>query len=414
MELFGTLEGNLSRRDLSVCRFARLSSEFVCLIKLSSRNLVTIILLCVLAVAGTAQQSTTTPASKRPKPESNTPKATQTGKATSATQPNGQFGGIISGTVTDKSGALAVGAKITLTRDNPASTQELASGENGEYSFSNQAPGPFTLTVSSPGFETQTLSGELKPGEAYVAPAIALPFRTAVIEVQVTLSPVEVAQEELKEQEHQRVFGFIPNFYVTYNHEAAPLSSKQKFQLAFKSTADPVTALGVGFLAGLQQDSDDYGGYGQGAQGYAKRFGAGYANVAIGTFMTGAILPSLFKQDPRYYYKGTGTKKSRVAYALESSVMCYGDNKKWQVNYSQIIGVFATGGISMAYIPASDRSVGTYVQNTMTRIALGGVASLFQEFVLPRFTSHGKMAAREQQDTSNITNQQTPADGNSH
>ena len=197
-------------------------------------------------------------------------------------------------------------------------------------------------------------------------------------------------QEQIKYQEQQRVLGFIPNFYASYVPDAAPLNPKQKFQLAWKSVTDPMTIVGAGALAGIYQAADEYGGYGQGAEGYFKRFGATYGGVFIGTFIDSAILTSVLKQDPRYFYRGTGTKKSRLMYALGNAVMCKGDNKKYQVNYSTIVGSFITSGITFAYTPASDRSTSLYFQNALIRIAEGSVAGLFQEFVVKKLTPHLK------------------------
>jgi hypothetical protein len=218
-------------------------------------------------------------------------------------------------------------------------------------------------------------------------PEITLAVATVVTEVRVALTQIEVAQDQIKEQEKQRVFGFIPNFYVSYVPDAAPLAPKQKFELAWRSTIDPFTVVGVAALAGVQQATNDFEGYGQGAQGYAKRFGAAYANVVSGTFIGSAILPSLLKQDPRYFYKGTGGIRSRALYALASPVICKGDNKRWQPNYSGILGSFATGGISYFYYPASDRNVNQLVlQNSLIRIGESALANVLQEFVVRKLT----------------------------
>jgi hypothetical protein len=317
-----------------------------------------------------------------------TPGAQATGASAAQQQPNQQLAGNISGTVIVQTGALAVGAQVQLTRDGQSQKQETVTGDNGQFSFTNVPPGPFKITVTSPGFDTNDTSGNLSPGQSYIVPEMMLSVATAVTEVRVELSQVEVAQEEVKEQEKQRVLGFIPNFYVTYVPDPAPLTPQLKFQLAFRSVIDPFTFVAVGFLAGLQQAADEYGGYGQGAEGYAKRYGADYANVFIGTFIGSAILPSILHQDPRYFYKGTGSTKSRVLYALGNAVLAKGDNKKWQPNYSQIIGAFATGGISQLYYPASDRGAGLLVENAMLRLAGSAVAGIFQEFVLRRLTPH--------------------------
>jgi hypothetical protein len=294
----------------------------------------------------------------------------------------------ISGTIVDQTGAVNEGAHVWLTREDGSPKLEAVSGDNGQFSFSNLPPGPFQLTINSAGFATHSISGTLNPGEAYLAPPIMLTLATAVTNVHVGLPQAEVAEMQIKEQEKQRVIGFIPNFYVSYVPDAAPLAPKQKFELAWKTMIDPITFLSVGALAGIEQASDDFGGYGQGAEGYAKRYGAGYADALSGTFIGSAILPSLLKQDPRYFYKGTGSIRSRTLYALATAVICKGDNKRWQPNYSAILGSFASGGISYLYYPAADRGAELLVQNTLLSIAQDGIAAVFQEFVVRKFTPH--------------------------
>jgi hypothetical protein len=297
--------------------------------------------------------------------------------------------GYIRGTVLDKSGAVALGAQVRLTREVQSPTQEVLSGSNGQFSFADLAPGPFQLTITADGFEAQMVSGALRPGETYIVPEIRLAIATVVTEVRVAagLTPIEVAQDQIREQQKQLVLGFIPNFYVSYVPDAAPLVPKQKFELAWKSTIAPFTFVGVAALAGVQQATNAFDGYGQGAQGYAKRFSAAYANVVAGTFIGSAILPSLLKQDPRYFYKGTGSTRSRFLYALASPLVCKGDNKRWQANYSAILGSFATGGISYLYYPKSDRDATQLVfQNTAIRVAESAFSNVLQEFIVRKFT----------------------------
>jgi hypothetical protein len=302
-------------------------------------------------------------------------------------QADQQLSGYISGTVVDRAGAVAVGAQVRLTREDQSPAQEVVSCENGQFSFADLPPGPFELTITAAGFETQKFSGALHPGDSYIVPEIRLAVAPVMTEVRVGLTPVEVALIQLKEEEKQRVLGFIPNFYVSYVPDPAPLAPKQKYQLAWKSITDPFTFLGAGALAGLQQASDDFAGYGQGAQGYAKRFGAAYADVVAGTFVGSAILPSVLKQDPRYFYKGSGSVRSRTLYALANSVICKGDNKRWQPNYSSILGSFASGGISYLYYPASDRNATQLVlQNSLIRIGESAFENVLQEFVFRKFT----------------------------
>jgi hypothetical protein len=168
-----------------------------------------------------------------------------------------------------------------------------------------------------------------------------------------------------------------------------PLQTKQKFELAWKTSVDPITIAASGVAAGVEQAQDGFSGYGQGAQGYAKRFGASYADAFIGTMIGGAVLPALFKQDPRYFYKGTGTKKARALYAIANAVICKGDNGHWQPDYSGILGSLAAGGISNLYYPASSRN-GAWLtfENTFIGIGSSAVGNLFQEFLVRKLTPH--------------------------
>jgi len=305
--------------------------------------------------------------------------------------------GTISGTVEDQSGAVAVGAQVHLTRQEQSSGQDTLTGDNGQFSFSHLPPGPFHLKVTATGFRTQEVSGVLHSGEFYIVPQITLAIAAAETEVKVGLAPEEIALEEVKIEEKQRILAIIPNFYVTYSADAAPLTSKLKFELAWKSSTDPFTFTAVGALAGLEQATDDFSGYGQGMQGYTKRYAASYADIFAGTFIGSAILPSVFHQDPRYFYKGTGSTRSRIFYALANSVICKGDNKRWQPNYSSVIGSFAVGGLSYLYYPASDRNVNQVViQNALLRIAESSFAGIFQEFVVRKLSRQPRTAAAPQ------------------
>jgi hypothetical protein len=297
--------------------------------------------------------------------------------------------GTICGSIIDVTGAPVVGAKITLTRADESSEEQF-SDENGRFTFSSVKPGDFQLTISSSGFTSQGTSGLLHSGENYSVPEVALTLATELTEVRVSMSRIEIAEAEIKEQEKQRVLGFVPNFYVSYVSDAAPLTAKQKFELAWKTTIDPVNFALTGVIAGIEQSQDAFEGYGQGAQGYGKRFGASYADGASATFIGGAILPTLFKQDPRYFYKGTGSVKSRVLYALANSVICKGDNGKWQPAYSGILGSLAAGGISNLYYDKEDRGAALTFENTVIGIGASAVTNLLQEFVVKKLTPHAQ------------------------
>jgi hypothetical protein len=302
--------------------------------------------------------------------------------------PDSPVPGTIHGTVVDPNGTAVAGARVKLTRQDQSPSQEVQAGDDGQYTFASVAPGPFQLSFTAESFAAKIFSGVLHPGENAVVPRITLALTTEVTEVRVELSPIEIAQEQIKDEEKQRVLGFIPNFYVTYVPNAAPLNTRQKFELAWKSTLDPVTFGITGAIAGIQQATNQFSGYGQGAEGYAKRYGASYADVVTNTFIGGAILPSLLKQYPRYFYKGTGTIRSRVLYAIANSVICKGDNGHWQANYSAILGGLAAGGISNLYYPANDRGAGLTFENAAIGIGATAAANILQEFVIRKLSPH--------------------------
>ena len=297
--------------------------------------------------------------------------------------------GSIHGIVVDPDGDVYEGATVELvqSRSDAPSHRSVKSDSGGEFNFAGVPAGAFNLTISSSGFAPQVLSGVLHPGENYNGQPIVLLATSATSEVRVTASTNEIAVEEIHQEEQQRVLGVIPNFYVSYVPNAPPLTVRQKFTLAWKSSIDPISVLASGVFAGIEQATNSFSGYGQGAQGYAKRFGANVSDNFIGTMIGGAILPSLLKQDPRYFYKGTGAIRSRVFYAIANSVVCKGDNGHWQTNYSGIAGGLAAGGISNLYYPAGNRSgLALSFENAAIGTAESAAQNLFQEFVVRKLT----------------------------
>jgi Carboxypeptidase regulatory-like domain len=345
--------------------------------------------LCVFSVSLQCQQA--------PVVGTNSPTLYGTISLTVGPEADGQTPGNVRGRIVDQSGASITGAVVKLTREGQSSSQEVESDEDGQFFFFNIDPGAFQLTITSEGLASQTVSGIVKAGETCVVPKVTLFVAAQVTEVRVGLPKAELAQEQIAQQEKQRAFGFVPNFYVSYVGDAVPLSPRLKFRLAWKSATDPVTLAGVGFLAGIDQAADRWGSYGQGAQGYAKRYGTTYADVFGATFLGGAVLPSLLKQDPRYFYKGTGSKRSRILYAISNSVICKGDNGRWQPNYSNVLGSLGAAGIANLYYPAADRrGAASVVTTALIRLGETSIAALLQEFVFPRFSPHHSARGQSQ------------------
>lgn len=298
-----------------------------------------------------------------------------------------QSSGSIAGTITDPSGAPVPGAVVKLTSAYQTLPVQAESDEDGRFVFLAAPPGEFRLVISAEGFRTKEFTGTVHSNEHYLTPQIKLTLAEQMTQITVTPpTQEEIAEQQLKAQEKQRVLGFLPNFYVSYVSDAVPLTFKQKMKLAWKTSVDPITIGSVVVAAEIEQQRNWYRAYGQGAQGYAKRFGVTYGNVVIGTFLGSAVMPSLFKQDPRYFYKGRGSWNSRLWYALSRSVIAKGDNGKWQPNYSNFLGNLAASGITDTYLPAKNRNVGFVFQTTGIRIVETAFANVFQEFFSKKLT----------------------------
>jgi hypothetical protein len=215
-------------------------------------------------------------------------------------------------------------------------------------------------------------------------------MKASVSEIHVSAeAQVQIADQQIHIEEQQRVLGFMPNYYVNYDRHPVPLTSKQKFKLALHSNIDPFSWLTNAGFAGVQQATNSFKGYGQGMQGFGKRVGANTADGFFSDMIGGAILPSLLHQDPRYFYKGTGTIRSRIGYALANAVVCKGDDMRWQFDFSGILGGLAAGGISNLYYPASNKN-DVAVTFEGAGIGLGGAAiqNLLQEFLIKKLTPH--------------------------
>jgi hypothetical protein len=314
-----------------------------------------------------------------------TPETTTGAPAQPSSVPEAEMGAIF-GSVTDENGDAVAVATVVLEGASLGDHRSVVTNENGFFQLKNLNPGtPYHLAVTASGF-TEWTSREiiLQPGQFLDLTDVKLQIATLVTTV-VAVNSVQPAVEQVSIEEKQRVLGIIPAFYVVYNHEGvAPLTTKLKFNLALRTTVDPFTFFGSAFLAGLNQAANTPK-YGQGAEGYGERVGAVYANGFTNILIGGAVLPSLLHQDPRYFYQGTGTKKSRIFHALSSPFICKGDNGLWQPNYSSIGGDLASGAISNAYYPASERGLGLVFQSTLLSIGGRMADTLMKEFLLSKF-----------------------------
>jgi hypothetical protein len=298
-----------------------------------------------------------------------------------------QTAATVTGTVIDVNGDTVVNATVVLEGPSGEDRQSVTTGENGSYEFASLKPGvPYRMTISAEGFSGWASPPiTLTPGQFKIITDSRLAIAEARTTIDVHYSPVEVATEQVKQEEQQRVFGFIPNFYVVYDRDPAPMTTKLKFQMAWKVSHDPVTIGGIFFISAVDQ-AGDRPNFRQGWEGYGQRVGANAADGFTDIMIGGAILPSLLHQDPRYHYQGEGTTKSRAIHAMLNPFVAKGDNGKWQPNYSSIGGDLASSAISNLYYPQSNRGTGLIFENFALSTAERVVSSLTQEFVLRKLT----------------------------
>ena len=307
------------------------------------------------------------------------------GQQTDAPQPQR---GSIRGTVTDVDDAAIPGAALTV--DGPAGSEQrtLKSDETGSFEAKDLAPAlAYKITVSAKGFADWTSPAiVLTPGQALDMTNIKL--KISVVETTVAALTVEqLATQQVKAEEKQRVFGIVPNYFVVYDKNAVPMTKKLKYELAFRAATDVVSIAGDVFLAGVNQAANTPN-YQQGAEGFGQRFGAAYADSFTNVMIGGAVLPSLLHQDPRYYYQGTGTGKSRAIHAMSFAIICKGDNGRSQFNYSCIGGNLIAGALTNLYYPSSNRGPGLVFSNTLINAGGRLANGLVQEFILRKYTSN--------------------------
>jgi hypothetical protein len=298
------------------------------------------------------------------------------------------FSAELRGVVTDPDGNYIPDASVSVLSMNGGSGMSLQSDVTGAFVIRNlTASHTYKVVITASGFgEWDSPPLVLNPGEARDLGDVQMSVST--LETSVTaVFPEEVAAQQVKLEEKQRILGVIPNFYVVYEKDAMPMPPSLKFKLAIRAETDIVTFVGAGLLAGINQAADTPA-FQQGAKGYAQRYGTAYAGGVSDILIGGAIMPSLLHQDPRYFYSGEGSTRDRVIHALKSVLFARGDTGKTEFNYSGITGDLASAALTNAYYPSQNRGAGLFLANW--GVLSGGRVfnTLVQEFFLRHFTTH--------------------------
>ena len=198
-----------------------------------------------------------------------------------------------------------------------------------------------------------------------------------------TQNPAAKTEEEKAiehEEQSQRILGVVPQFGMTSRLDAPALSSGEKFHLFAKSAFDPAILAIEGLQAGISQAENEFPGYGQGAQGYGKRYGASFADEVSSNFFANYFYSVLLREDPRYFRLGQGSIKHRIWYSLAQEFVCHTDKGGRDIAWENILGAFSSGGLSNAYYPSTDRGFGLTMSRSAIALAYGSAGGLVDEF----------------------------------
>jgi Carboxypeptidase regulatory-like domain len=316
------------------------------------------------------------------------PTRAQDGKPSAGKSRPAESPGSVFGAVQDVNGGPVASASITLSSTARVRQQTLMSGVNGKFAFMNVSPGNYFVTVRARGFLPYT-SAKFAVVAAHAVEVPRIKLSVAPVKTAIVVRPTEViAQMQMKAEEQQRVVGIFPNFYTSYVWNAAPLDTRQKFVLSMRDLFDPVSFLGVAATAGIEQANNTFAAYGQGAAGYGKRFSAALGDELTDGFLSEAVFPSVFHQDPRYFYQGSGSIKSRLIHAISWSVIGRSDKGRPMPDYPDMLADLTSAAISNLYYPRANRGAALVFTNFGIGFASRAGQALLQEFVLKRLTKH--------------------------
>jgi hypothetical protein len=181
-------------------------------------------------------------------------------------------------------------------------------------------------------------------------------------------------------RQNDRLFYALPNYLTVENASSLPpQTAKEKFKTEALSTFDPVEYPFIAVVAGINQASNSEAAFGQGFRGYAKRYGTAFGDTMVGNFMTGAVFPSLLRQDARYYQLGKGRVLHRIVYAGCRVFITRSDSGQKQFNFSELLGNGVAAGIANAYHPPP-RTLENTVSIWWTSVGWDAAAYELKEF----------------------------------
>ncbi len=194
---------------------------------------------------------------------------------------------------------------------------------------------------------------------------------------QEAVPPPQPPQEDI----NRRVFGLLSN-HRTADGSAPyqPITIRRKFYIGAMDSVDyPAYALPI-FIAGVYQLADRNPSFGQGMEGYGKRYAGAFADQALGNMMTASVFPSLLRQDPRYFRMGKGTNWARTRYALTRVFQARNNEGQWGFNYSEWLGSTSAVGISNLYYPSDTSNAVSNSRKLVMKVGTHALSHVLREF----------------------------------
>jgi len=219
-----------------------------------------------------------------------------------------------------------------------------------------------------------------QPQAGQSQPAQAQPTQSQSGQSTQPQAPAPASTPPTAKQKDDRIFGVMPNYLTVNGVDVQPLTWKGKYKITAEGAFDPYEFVLVGVLAGIRQAEDTDKPFGQGTEGYAKRYGSGFADQAIGNMMTGAVYPSLLRTDPRYYRQGTGSVGRRLFYAATRIFVTRTDRGNNTFNASEFLGDATAAGISNLYYPVQDHTWANNLNTFATQISVDALGNVLKEF----------------------------------
>ena len=184
---------------------------------------------------------------------------------------------------------------------------------------------------------------------------------------QTTPAPAPTPQGTASPGASNRVVGVVPAFNVASFDTRTPLTSRQKFHIFWRTTLDPFSLIAPAAKSVIYNAAGLNSGFGSGASGFFKRYGASVADATSGRFFRSYFYPTLLHEDPRYFRKATGPKKTRTWYSLSRVLVTRTDAGGTRFNWSKLLGGLSSSSLSNVYYPEQNRGAGF----TLTGVGFG-------------------------------------------